>query len=176
MSYVKLVSGDEAPPGLRKTYDAIRSEFGFLPNFMQALGRTPALLDGQMTLHAAALSDGALSARLKEQIGLVVSGLNSSSYCIAVHMEMLRKLGVEKQFGKKLATDYENAPASDKEKVLFRFAAKLTRRPYDFSRKDVEAVYAAGWNEQALFELVMTVAYFNYINAVSIGLGLVADF
>jgi uncharacterized peroxidase-related enzyme len=176
MSYVKMVSPDEASPDLKKAYEAIRGEFGFVPNFMQAIGRQPELIAGQLAIADAVLQPGALSRELKEQIGMVVSGINSSSYCIAIHMELLRKMGIEKQIGKRLATDYENAPAGEKEKVLFRFADKLTRKPYDFSRKDADAVRAAGWDEQALFETVMTVAYFNYINAVSIGLGLVADF
>jgi alkylhydroperoxidase family enzyme len=37
-------------------------------------------------------------------------------------------------------------------------------------------VRQAGWDEAALRETVLTVAYFNFINRVSFGLGLVADF
>jgi alkylhydroperoxidase family enzyme len=34
----------------------------------------------------------------------------------------------------------------------------------------------AGWDDAAVRETVLTVAYFNYVNRVSLGLGLVADF
>jgi alkylhydroperoxidase family enzyme len=37
-------------------------------------------------------------------------------------------------------------------------------------------VQQAGWNDDALVETVRTVAYFNFINRVSFGLGLVAEF
>ena len=40
----------------------------------------------------------------------------------------------------------------------------------------IEAVRPAGWNDDALVESVLTVAYFNFINRVSFGLGLVAEF
>ena len=53
---------------------------------------------------------------------------------------------------------------------------KLTRKPYDIEDEDIEAVNKAGWDDEAVRETVLTVAYFNYVNRVSLGLGLVADF
>ena len=77
---------------------------------------------------------------LKEQIGLVVSGINSSSYCVALHMEILRGFGIEKPLGRKLATDYAAAPVGEKAQALFRFAEKLTRKPFDFEQEEVDGV------------------------------------
>jgi len=122
------------------------------------------------------MKDGALPRKIKEQIGVVVSGINASSYCVALHMELLRKFGIEKPVGRKLATEYENAPVDEKVKALFRFADKLTRKPYDISRADAEMVLQAGWSEAALFETALTAAMFNLYNRVSLGLGLMADF
>jgi uncharacterized peroxidase-related enzyme len=175
MSYVGLVSEAEAGPELKPLYQQVRESFGFLPNYFQALGRAPRVAAGHMALGAALQEEGALPAALKEQILLVVSGLNTSSYCIAIHMEVLRKLGVEKPLGRTLATNYAGAPVGDKEKALFRFADKLTRKPSDVEQADIEAVRQAGWDEAALFETVLMVAWANFINRVSIGLGLVAE-
>ncbi|MGB7082997.1 MAG: hypothetical protein WBD54_15300, partial [Candidatus Acidiferrales bacterium] len=121
------------------------------------------------------MGDGALPSSLKEQIGLVVSGINASSYCIAIHMELLQGFGFEKQFARKLATDPARAPVDEKTKALFRFAAKLTRKPVDVEQSDADEVLGAGWSQDALREAVLVVAFFNYINRVSFGLGLVAD-
>lgn len=176
MSFIGLVSDEQASPALKELYAKIRDSFGFLPNYFQALGRAPHALETHLALGEALGKDGALSQAVKEEIGLVVSGINSSSYCIAAHLEILRKLGVEKSLGRKLATDYANAPVGEKEKALFRFADKLTRKPFDITREDVQAVRQAGWDEQALLETVLAVAWFNFINRISAGLGLVADF
>lgn len=176
MSYIGLVSEEQASPALQEIYKKIREQFGFLPNYFQALGRDPALLQAHNALFEVVAADRALTRAQKEQLGLVVSGLNSSSYCIAIHMEVLRGLGVEKRLGKKLATDYENAPVEEKDKALFRFADKLTRKPFDISGGDVEALRQAGWSEQEVLEAVVAVAWFNFVNRFSTGLGLVADF
>jgi uncharacterized peroxidase-related enzyme len=175
MSFVGLVTEAEASPELKLLYAQIRAAVGFLPNFFQALARDPEVLKGQLAFGDAVMKEGALSKTIKEELALVVSGLNTSSYCIAAHMEILHQLGIEKSLSRKLATDYASAPVDDKAKALFRFADRLTRTPDDFSEADINALRSAGWDNVAIFEAVLTVAYYNYISRVSIGLGLVAD-
>ncbi len=176
MSFVRKVSPEQAGPELRPLYDGIQKHYGFLPNYFQALGPVPHIIERERALANVLLGDGALPVALKEQIVLVVSGINSSSYCVAAHLELLRRLGIEKLLGRKLATDYRNAPVADKEMVLFRFSDKLTRNPSDIEKTDVDAVFKAGWDELALIETVLTVAWSNFVNRVAFGLGLFADF
>jgi len=174
MSFIKLPAAEELAPELQPTYQQIEGEFGFLPRYFRAIGRDPSTVVEQIALYNKIVS-GTLSKALKEEVGLVVSGINSSSYCVAAHMELLRRLGVEKKLGRKLATNYLAAPVGDKEKALYRFADKLTRAPQDLNEADAQELYAAGWDENALYETVLAVSYFNYINRISIGLGLIAD-
>ena len=176
MPYVDEIEQTAANPELRGIYEKIETSFGFVPHFFQALGPMPEAIKAQLELNAAIMGEGALSALVKEQIGVVVSGINSSSYCIAIHMEVLRQFGIDKPASRKLVTDYMNAPTDDKTKVLFRFADKLTRKPLDVDQPDADEVLRAGWSQAALRETVLTVAFFNYINRVSFGLGLVTDF
>ena len=176
MSFVDKVSETDAGPELKPLYDQIREHHGFLPNYFQALGHAPQVVKAHLDLSSLLAREGALPAPLKEQIVLVVSGINSSSYCVAAHMEVLRRLGVEKALGRKLATDYASAPVGTKEMALFRFADKLTRNQSEIEETDADAVFQAGWEKAALIETVLTVAWANFINRVSFGLGLFADF
>lgn len=175
MSFISPVSEDQAVPPLKNIYAAIRQKMGFLPNYFQALGRRPGLVEGHLALTAAVEQSPALSLALKEKMGLVISGLNSSSYCIAVHMELLRGMGVERPLGRKLVTDYPNAPVDSREMALYRFADKLTVRPAEVKQEDVDALRAAGWDDDAIVEAVVAVSYYNFINRVSMGLGVVAE-
>jgi alkylhydroperoxidase family enzyme len=95
---------------------------------------------------------------------------------VAAHLELLRGLGIEKPLGRTLATNYEKAPVGENVQALFRFADKLTRKPYDVTQDDADGVKAAGWEEAALFEAVLVVALMNFANRFAIGLGLMADF
>lgn len=176
MPYVDEIEQSAANPELREIYEQIEKRFGFVPHFFKALGPMPEAIKAQLEMNAAIMGDGALSTLVKEQIGVVVSGINSSSYCIAIHMEVLRQFGIDKPVSRKLVTDYMNAPVDDKTKALFRFADKLTRKPLDVDQPDADEVLRAGWSQAALRETVLTVAFFNYVNRVSFGLGLVTDF
>jgi uncharacterized peroxidase-related enzyme len=176
MPFVDEIEQAEATPPLREIYSQIEEGFGSLPHYFKALGPKPDVIQAQLGMTEAIMRDGALSAALKEQLAVVVSGINSSSYCIAIHLELLQKFGIDKPAARKFATDYLNAPVDEKTKVLFRFADKLTRKPLDIDQPDIDEVLRAGWSQAALREAVLTVAFFNYINRVSFGLGLVADF
>jgi uncharacterized peroxidase-related enzyme len=176
MSFIGLVPEAADGTELAPLYAQIRAHYGFLPNYFQAQGRDPGLIAAQLAMGSALLKDGALSAVVKEQIGIVVSGINSSSYCIAAHLELLRKFGIEKPLGRKLATDYAAAPVGERLQALFRFADKLTRNPFDVVAEDIEALREAGWSEDAIREAAVSVAWFNCVNRISSGLGLVADF
>ena len=175
MAYVSEVEEKQATPELQEIYATIEKGFGFVPHYFKALGPLPEVIAAQLRMSAAIMGDGALPASVKEQIGLVVSGLNTSSYCIAIHMELLQRFGFDKQFARKLATDYEHAAVDEKTKALFRFADKLTRKAVDVEQSDADEVLRAGWSQEALREAVLTVAFFSYINRVSLGLGLVDD-
>src|SRR5690348_7632261 len=143
MPFVSEVEQAEATPQLRQIYTQIEKGFGGVPHFFKALGAVPEVIDAQLRMTGAIMGDGELSAELKEQLALVVSGINSSSYCIAIHMELLQKFGIDKTAARKFATDYMRAPVDDRTKVLFRFAEKLTRKPVDIDQPDVDEVLAA---------------------------------
>jgi uncharacterized peroxidase-related enzyme len=176
MSFVSMIPEAQASPELKPLYEEVKAGWDFLPNFWQAQGRRPDLFRLQKDLYTNVFTKGALPQTLKEQIGLVVAGINTSSYCIAIHMEILRRMGIEKPTARKLATDWEHAPVEPKVLELFRFAAKLTKRPGDISSEDVEALRKAGWDDEAIYETVMTASVMGLFNRVSLGLGLVADF
>jgi len=176
MSFVSMIPEAQAGPELKPLYEEVKTGWDFLPNFWQAQGRRPDLIRIQTDLYTNVFTKGALPQAVKEQIGLVVAGINTSSYCIALHMEILRRLGIEKPVARKLATDWEHAPVEPKVMELFRFAAKLTRHPGNITGKDVEALRKAGWDDEEIYETVMTASVMDLFNRVSLGLGLVADF
>ncbi len=175
MSYVTKVTEEQAGPETQTLFREIREHYGFLPNYFQALGKFPEVIEKHNQFGQSILKDGALPAAIKEEIMLLVSGVNSSSYCIAIHMQILQSLGVEPALGRKLATDYKRAPVGEKEMALFRYAEKLTRDAVHVSDEDVEGLRKLGWSDEAIVEAALVVAWANFINRVSLGLGLVGE-
>jgi uncharacterized peroxidase-related enzyme len=111
----------------------------------------------------------------RELIAAYVSGLNRCRYCRGVHTATAERLGVEKGLIAKLVDDDDLSAAPEKMRPVLAYAKKLTRAANGADRSDAEALFAAGWNETALYHLVATIALFNYMNRLVEGLGIELD-
>jgi len=177
MSWVPAVSEEQAGPEVKPVYKFLQENWGFVPNYFLALGTHPQFLQDQVDLFTHVMfEEHALPKIIKEQVALVVSGINLSNYCLAAHLEILGRMGIDKATSRKLALNYESAPVDPKVMELFRFADKLTRRPADMEKPDVERLRAAGWSDDAILETVLVVSLYACANRFSAGVGLVADF
>ncbi len=60
--------------------------------------------------------------------------------------------------------DFRSAPISDAEKALCSYLAKLNERPHEIRREDVDALRAAGWSDEAIYDAITVCALFNFYN------------
>ncbi|MCY1082440.1 carboxymuconolactone decarboxylase family protein [Archangium lansingense] len=60
--------------------------------------------------------------------------------------------------------NYESAPIPEAERVLFRFLEKVNREAEHIRQEDVEAVKAAGWTEEAIYDAITVCSLFNFYN------------
>jgi uncharacterized peroxidase-related enzyme len=176
MSFVGGVSETEADGELAEFYADLRKTWGKVPNWFTAQGSRPEIAQTEAALFNAIFSDGALPQKLKEQIGVVVAGINHSSYCIAIHSDVLHRFAVPRALARTLAVNYPDAPVSDAEMALFRFAAKLTKQPDSIEQADADELRRHGWTNAQILETVLAVSMMNFANRISSGLGLVVDF
>lgn len=177
MSWVPLVTEDRASPEVKRVYEFLNENWGFVPNYYQALGCDLAFLQDQVNLFTHAMfEERALPRVVKEQIALVVSGINLSNYCLAAHLEILGRMGIDKSMSRKLALDYTKAPVEPKVMALFQFAEKLSRKPADMEKSDVDRLREHGWSDTAILETSLVVSLYACANRFSAGIGLVADF
>jgi len=117
-----------------------------------------------------------LNRKHKEYILLVVSAANLNSYCVAVHCNLLRGMGISPEEGDQIALDYReaNLPAADR--ALMDFCLKIAQRPSEVCGNDVDAMRAHGFSEEQVLECVASTALNNFANTVQLGLGIEPDF
>ncbi len=60
--------------------------------------------------------------------------------------------------------DLENSPLAEKEKTLFRFVDKVNRDSARITAADMEPLYTAGWDDEAIYFAVTVCALFNFYN------------
>jgi len=158
-------------------FEAIRQQFGFLPNFFPAQTARPDLIEAELLLTGNLLvKEGALERRQKEYIFLVCSAANLSTYCVTAHCEMVRMLKLEGPEPEQIAIDHVHAKIPVADKALLNFCAKLNSQPTKIGSSDIEALRTYGFNEQQILEAVLLVGWAKFANIVAFGLGTVPDF
>jgi uncharacterized peroxidase-related enzyme len=115
--------------------------------------------------------DSPLSPAQLELIAAYVSGLNACQYCYGVHSETAKAFGLADGALEALLADVDSADVDPRMRPLLAYAKKLTVSPTRMVQADADAVYAAGWNERALHDAVLTICLFNFMNRLLEGHG-----
>ena len=54
---------------------------------------------------------------------------------------------------------------------MLDYAMKLTRRPAQIGREDVDLLRAAGFSDAGILDICQVTAYYNFVNRLADGLG-----
>jgi uncharacterized peroxidase-related enzyme len=111
----------------------------------------------------------------RELIAAFVSGVNSCRYCHGSHSLVARAFGVEETVLATSLDDLDGAAVDARLKPILRYVRKLTETPSRMTAADAAAVYDAGWNDEALLHAVAVCAYFNNMNRLVEGTGIVGN-
>ena len=107
----------------------------------------------------------------RELIAAYTSGLNTCQFCCATHSATAEALGVEKGLIDSLVEDIESAAIEPALKPILRYVKKLTESPSRMVQADADAIFDAGWDEDAFYHVVSICGLFNYYNRLIEGYG-----
>lgn len=155
-----------------RIFPSLPGDSQLLDLFRQFPHSVPPLLD----YHDRLLRDQSpLTVGERELIAAYVSGLNACDFCHGAHAIAASVYGIEEHVLGALMADVETAPVDDKLKPILAYVRKLTLTPAMIRAGDAERVYAAGWDERALFDAISVCALFNMMNRIVLGAGIIED-
>ena len=166
MSRLESTSVKSATGELKRTYDAIEGMLGGVPAMFQAIGNSPAALSGYIgTLTA--LSGGSLSDKEREAVALAVAESNNCSYCLSAHTALGQGAGMTESETCEIRFGQIQKP---KCKELVEFVSAVLKTKGAVSDADLASVRAAGYTDNQITEILLTIAinYFtNIFNQVN---------
>lgn len=176
MSWIKVISFEEATGKLRRLYTKVTGPNSNVDNIMMVHGLRPHTMTGHMALYKNVLhnSNNTLPKWFLETIGVYVSMLNNCDYCINHHFEGLKRLLNDAGKSNQIKTDLENnqAPFSESNyNLALAYAKKLTLSASDVKEEDVIEMRNSGLTDGEILEVNQVVSYFNYANRTVLGLG-----
>lgn len=172
MSRVALVDPAAASEQSAPTLAAIGAAFGTTPAMFKAVANSPAALK-MMWAGFGALGEGRLSARLGEQIAVLVADRNSCEYCLAAHTALGRKAGASAE---EMGEAQAGRSADPRTAAALTFVERLVEDRAQVTDADVEALRAAGYDDEDVVEIVAHVALNLFTNYVNVALAVPVDF
>jgi uncharacterized peroxidase-related enzyme len=165
MSTFRSITPGEATGLNKELFDGLQRKLGMVPNLAQQLANAPAALKAYLGF-GAALNEGKLTAKQREQIAVAVANVNHCDYCLSAHNALGSLQGLTKP---ELEAAQFGESSDKKDAAILSFAVKIVEHRGHLPAREVETLRAAGVADQEIVEVIAAVAvniftnYFNHI-------------
>jgi RNA polymerase sigma-70 factor (ECF subfamily) len=158
-------------------FAAFSEQFGFVPGLFRAQTLLPRVIEAEAALISPILfTDQALSRAQKECILLALAAANDNAYCLNLHYQTLKLLGVAEQRLDHIVADYRQANLAPTTTAVLKLTLKLGTSEHSFSRQDLREASSQGLTDKCLLEAILTAALSRLLCVLSTGVGAVSDF
>ena len=152
MPFVKTMPENAGPPMIYTKYPDI---YGAWAKMSEALMNGPS----------------PLSAAVRELIFAYAAAISKCEFIYVAHAEVAYAWGIERGLIERLVQDPDSTPLDPKLRPLLAFVRKLAARQELMSQADADAVFAAGWDEQALHDSIAVTARAAFMQRLVEGYG-----
>ena len=162
------------PEDLQKYMDVCKEKLGFVPNVIKAFSLRPEKLRTFISKYnELMLNDDTTLTRLeREMIAVVVSSYNHCVYCITSHSQAVREYSSDPMLADILVTNYSSAELTNRQRAMLDYAWKMTANVAETGDAERQQLFDAGFTAEEIFDITDIVAYFNYTNRMTHGLGI----
>ena len=144
------------------------------PHLIDVFKRFPRGVQPLLEFHDAVLrADSELTPGERELIAAYTSGLNACNFCHGSHRMIAEVHGIDPAIFDQLMVAPEHSGLDEKWIPLLTYIRKLTEVPARVNDADAQAVFDAGWSEDAFYDAVLVCAAFNMMNRIVEGCGVV---
>lgn len=166
MSRLTTISPESATGKAKELLDTVHAKLGMVPNMMRAMSNAPSVLEGYLQWNGA-LSRGAISAKVREQIALAVAQANGCDYCLAAHSAIGKMVGLSAD---QIRDSRQGTAVDARTDALIGFARKLVDTRGRVGDDELGVLRNAGFDDGIIAEVVANVAlsiFTNYFNNVA---------
>ncbi|TIK68088.1 carboxymuconolactone decarboxylase [Stenotrophomonas maltophilia] len=172
MSRVPLIDAANTTADRQALLGQVNAAFGATPAMFRVVANSPAALQS-MWGSFGALGGGRLSPLLGEQIAVAIANRNACEYCLAAHTALGRKAGASSGQMAAAQIGQSSDPATA---AALGFALKVVEQRAQIADGDVQAMRAAGFDDEQIVEILAHVALNLFTNYVNVAFDVPVDF
>jgi uncharacterized peroxidase-related enzyme len=156
------------PEDIRARILTVQEKSGFVPNVFLMLAHRPAEFRAFMAYHDTLMDKAeGLSKAEREMIVVAVSSRNQCQYCVVAHGAILRIRAKNALISDQIAANWRKADITPKQKAMLEFALKVTDRANEVNDADHETLRAAGFDDEAIWDIAAIAAFFGMSNRLA---------
>jgi uncharacterized peroxidase-related enzyme len=156
------------PADVRERIEAVRAKTGFVPNVFLVLARRPDEFRAFFAYYdAVMLRQSGLTKAEKEMIVVATSAANQCPYCVIAHGALVRLFSKDPRLGDRIAVNYRQADLAPRQRLMLDAALKLAQAPQTFGEGDVQALLAAGFSREDVWDIGAITALFALSNRLA---------
>ena len=175
-SWFPVPDESELPDGLRRLFAKARERLGFVPNVFRVYAFRPERLSAWFAHYRQLHEPTAhLSAADREMIAVVVSAANGCLYCLVAHGAALRAELDDGVLGERVSYDWRRAGLDPRRAAICAYAEKLTLRPREVSRDDLQTLLDAGLTLEEAWDVAEISALYNLTNRMAMATNLLPN-
>ncbi len=151
---------------------AVKAKLGIVPNMTRVMANSAPVLEGYLAF-SGALGKGALPAKVREQIAILVAESNACTYCLSAHTAIGKMVGLAES---ELTAARDASSADPKTAAALRFAHQVVTTTGTITDADIAAARSAGWSDAQIAEIVAHVALNVFTNLINKSFAVEVDF
>jgi uncharacterized peroxidase-related enzyme len=167
---------EDLPADIQERILAVQERSGFVPNVFLALARRPDEFRAFVAYHDALMErDSGLTKAEREMIVVATSAARSCTYCVVAHGAILRIRAKDPNIADQVATNYRQAPITERQRAMLGYAVKLSLTPEEVVDADLAALTAAGFSTEDVWDISAVVSFFALSNRMAHAMALVPN-
>jgi len=156
------------PEDIRARILAVQEKSGFIPNVFLMLAHRPAEFRAFMAYHDTLMDKAeGLTKAEREMIVVAVSSRNHCQYCVVAHGAILRIRARNPLIADQITANWRKADITERQRAMLDFALKVNDRAHEVNEADFEALRAAGFDEEAIWDIAAIAAFFGMSNRLA---------
>lgn len=163
MPKIPALDPSTATGDTKAAFDEAKAQFGGVINLFAVAGNAPNVLSGILALNKAVNTDSELSGRQVELVAMLVSALNRCDYCVNVHMQVGKSVGLSQD---ELLEAMAGQAEEPSEKALLNFTNEVVRNRGLVHDLTYQAAKEAGFSDKALLEVIAVIGLYTTLQYI----------
>jgi len=158
----------DLPDDIRERILSVQEKTGVVPNVFLALAHRPDEFRAFFAYHDALMEkEEGLSKGEREMIVVATSGLNQCIDCVVAHGAILRIREKNPYLADQVATNYQKADITDRQKAMLDFAAKVSLEAQAVNDADFDTLREHGFSDEETWDIGAISAFFALSNRMA---------